>query len=246
MNIKEFSCTVEKIKEYKDDEGGIAKILILKHNEDFEFKAGQFIMLAPPGFMDRNKPDQLRFAAYSMCSSPKEKNIIELCLRIEKPGGLSDYVNKNVKVGSELIVKGPYGRFNLAEEEVKEYIFSATGTGIAPFISMLRLLKEGNFSKPVHLFFGFRNSKQFLYGEELNALEKSWPNFHFYPCCGDKNDSDWQGEKGFIQHIIKKTKFEAGNEAHCYACGIPAAVEETSELFKELGFKPEKIHVEKY
>lgn len=89
---------------------------------------------------------------YSICSSNKVKNQIELIVEII-PGGLASTFFLNLKINDEVEFSGPLGQFTLKENSNKK-IFLATGTGIAPVLSILKShdLKSAKYE----LYWGLR------------------------------------------------------------------------------------------
>ncbi|MFM9469955.1 hypothetical protein ACKI1K_45805, partial [Streptomyces scabiei] len=65
----------------------------------------------------------------------------------------------------------------------KDLYFICTGTGIAPFRSMVHYIHKHQLShEKIHLIFGCRLFDDSLYEAELKALEREHPNFYHYPC----------------------------------------------------------------
>ncbi len=95
----------------------------------FDFKPGQFVTLDLPIHEKKNK----RWRSYSIASTPDGTNIIELVIVLLEDGAGTNYLFKEVKEGSELILRGPQGVFTLPENLDKDLFLICTGTGIAPF-----------------------------------------------------------------------------------------------------------------
>jgi NAD(P)H-flavin reductase len=99
----------------------------------FDFKPGQFVTLDLP--ID-TRPTR-RYRSYSIASWPDGSNVFELLIVLNKTGAGTQYIFNEVQVGTELKFRGPLGVFVLPEELNKDLILICTGTGIAPFRSML-------------------------------------------------------------------------------------------------------------
>src|SRR5690606_32342182 len=98
----------------------------------FSFRAGQYISVVVPG-AGPNGRDLRR--AYSIASSPEQKPV-ELCVKIVDNGPGSNYLNR-LRPGDTFKGFVPYGDFTYETPPSKHVCFVATGTGIAPFRSML-------------------------------------------------------------------------------------------------------------
>src|ERR1700704_5089682 len=100
--------------------------------KEFDFIPGQFVTLDLPIHEKPNK----RWRSYSIASWPDGTNTIELVIVLLEGGLGTNYLFNEVKVGSELTLRGPQGVFTLPEQIDRDLFFICTGTGIAPFRSM--------------------------------------------------------------------------------------------------------------
>src|SRR3954470_9277462 len=131
--------------------------------ETFSFIPGQFVTLDLPIHEKKNK----RWRSYSIASAPDESNIIELVIVLLEGGAGTTYLFNEVREGSELLLRGPQGVFVLPHTIDRDLLFICTGTGIAPFRSMLLNIKNYNIPhKNLYLIFGSRLVSDSLYGAE--------------------------------------------------------------------------------
>ncbi|MDB5211754.1 MAG: FAD-dependent oxidoreductase, partial [Sediminibacterium sp.] len=116
----------------------------------FDFKAGQFVTLDLPIHEQKNK----RWRSYSIASAPDGTNVFELVI-VYLEGGLgTTYLFNDVSVGSELTLRGPQGKFTLPEPIAEDLYLICTGTGIAPFRSMVHYLHKHKLPhQSLHLIF---------------------------------------------------------------------------------------------
>src|SRR6185312_9997604 len=112
----------------------------LVSGEPFDFKPGQFVTLDLPIHEKPNK----RWRSYSIASWPNGTNEMELVIVLLEGGAGTNYLFNQISVGSELIYRGPQGVFTLPDQIEKDLYFICTGTGIAPFRSMLHYISEHN------------------------------------------------------------------------------------------------------
>src|SRR5665647_2858426 len=111
--------------------------------ETFDFKPGQFVTLDLPIHEKRNK----RWRSYSIASWPDGTNVFELCIVLLEDGEGTPYLFNEVKEGTQLTFRGPVGVFTLHEENYEKDLFLiCTGTGIAPFRSMVQYIKLHNIA----------------------------------------------------------------------------------------------------
>src|SRR6476661_3006666 len=114
----------------------------LPETERFEFKGGQFVTLDLPIHEQKNK----RWRSYSIASWPDGSNVYELLIVLLEGGAGTTYLFNEITVGSELTFRGPQGVFTLPENIEKDLFFICTGTGIAPFRSMLHHMLLNNIA----------------------------------------------------------------------------------------------------
>ncbi len=242
----EFDAETIEIKDYRDEDGLTLRVMKLRLPPavDFQFKAGQFVMLAMEGFMLKSNPEQLKWTSYSIASSPGQKGIIELCIKLKETGGFTQYLKEHQQLGTKLKVKGPFGNLS-CDPAQKKILLIATGAGISPIMSMLRWLLKEKTVNEITMVYGFRNSNLFVYREELEQYAKMQQGFVLVP-TQSRPDSKWQGRKGYVQDAVKSLRIEKPAETCAFICGNPLMVSENRKLLLELGFPASQIHSEQW
>ena len=210
--------------------------------ENFDFKPGQFVTLDLPIHEKKNK----RWRSYSIASCPDGSNVFELVI-VQLPGGSgTNYLFNDVQVGSEILFRGPQGVFTLPETIDKDLFFICTGTGIAPFRSMAEYIYRNNIPhKNLYLIFGCRFKTDFLYADELSALEQKLPSFRFIPTCSREAAQDGL-KTGYVHNIYEEIISGSKPEARFYLCGWKNMVDEAKERIIALGYDKKDIHLELY
>ena len=99
---------------------------------------------------------------YSLASPPSQTSRLDLLLSVADQGPGSSYLFKLTQ-GEEIQFTGPNGSFCLREDERRDILFVATGTGIAPFRSMLHSLLDRPITNMVTLFWGLRSEGDLYY-----------------------------------------------------------------------------------
>lgn len=221
----------------------------VNETEPFEFKAGQFVTLDLPIHEKVNK----RWRSYSIASWPDGSNIFELLIVILEGGKGSTYLFNEVNVGSELTFRGPLGTFTLPHPIEKDLFFICTGTGIAPFRSMLNYIKLHKIShQNLYLVFGCRTKNDLLYFEEMKMLQQDLENFYYLPALSREN---WEGATGYVHNlyesICKKNNeacetLENLKPAAFYLCGWKFMIDDARKNIAALGYDRKAIHLELY
>src|SRR3989338_3522070 len=243
INVRQMNCEITEIAEYKGDVDGehvLVKTFKLGLDEPLNYKPGQFAMLSHPDFKNWTDHSKLKEAAFSICSSPAQNGHLEFCIRVHDTPGLTNFIGTKLGVGDKLNVKAPFGVFTL-REGYSDNIFISSGTGIAPMISMARYLSDIGDTACQRFFYGFWNSRVFPFKKEIERLRKN-RNFEFIPIISSKLDSEWAGQKGFVQDALASYDFSFPKEkTHAYICGNPRMMSAVLELLPKLGLKPENM-----
>lgn len=140
-------------------------------------------------------------------------------------------------------MQGPLGYFTLRRPP-SDSIFVATGTGVAPFRAMLQDPRLWESGREFTLIFGARYEHGLLYRDELEALEREHPNFHFWPVLS-RPPAGWQGRTGHVQPYVLEA---AGSrrDLDVYICGLKAMVDDVRRMLLEAGFERGRLIYEKY
>ncbi len=207
--------------------------------EHLQFTPGQFISVV------EHKGEKEITRAYSI-ASPRAGNRFELCLNRVANGLVSPWLFE-LKPGDEVDMHEPLGYFTLRHPG-RRAVFVATGTGVAPFRSML--LDHLPRTQPqITLLFGVRHQEGLLYRDELEQLEREYESFRFMPTV-TRPDSSWTGRTGRVQaHLDEalalRTPIESNN-VDVYICGLREMVDDVRKELKARGFDRKQIIYEKY
>jgi NAD(P)H-flavin reductase len=211
----------------------------LPETTSFQYKPGQFVTLDLPIHEQKNR----RWRSYSIASMPNGSNVIELVIVFVENGSGTRYFFEEVKEGSELVLRGPHGIFTLPAEIDKDIIMICTGTGIAPFRSMLHYINQHNIPhKNLHLIFGTRKREDLLYEDEMRQLVKDIPQFYYHPTLSRE---DWDGLKGYV-HPIYENICKGNPAVDFLLCGWKVMIDEAKHRIQELGYDKKSVHQELY
>jgi ferredoxin-NADP reductase len=208
----------------------------------FDFKAGQFVTLDLPIGEKR----QQRWRSYSIANAPNGSNQFELCI-VNAPEGLgTTYLFEEIQEGAILKFKGPDGGFVLPEKIEKDLVFVCTGTGIAPFRSMIQDIKNsGKTHRKLHLIFGTRYESGLLYRQEMEALAREMPDFKYEVTLS--RPENWDGDTGHVHPIYLEKYAKPSADVVFYLCGWSNMIDEAvANLIVKLGYDRSQIHYELY
>lgn len=145
----------------------------IKVPEDFNFVAGQYIWLQIPVLKYPDPKGNTRM--FSIGSSPNKKGELDLIIRVSKSGYNRSLVE--IKPGDEIIFSGPYGPVKLPYDVSLPVVFVAGGTGVVPFLSMIRFSNETNSGHKITLVYINKSKQEAAYIDELKQIEQMDPNF---------------------------------------------------------------------
>lgn len=205
----------------------------------FDFTPGQFVTLDLPIHEKPNK----RWRSYSIASNPDGTNVFELVIVLNKEGAGTPWLWTNVTIGSELTFRGAQGVFVLHEPIEKDLFLICTGTGIAPFRSMVRDIKKNNKQhKNIYLIFGCRTKDTLLYYPELKQLQDELPGFHYIPTLSREQ---WEGRSGYV-HPVYEELLADKRDAGFFLCGWRGMIDEAKKRITDMGYDRKAIHQEIY
>jgi CDP-4-dehydro-6-deoxyglucose reductase len=167
---------------------------------ELDFEPGQYVTL--------RSGDTPR--AYSLANSPAEHEL-EFCIRRVPGGRLTSELFVHVEEGDDVVVRGPYGEMGLSNPSKRDVAFLATGTGVAPFRSMIQHLFETGqdtyrgTQRDVWLFLGCAWGDDLPYREWFESLDEEHEHFHFVPTLTrEPLLSEWTGEVDYVQRVFAK------------------------------------------
>ncbi|MFO0590609.1 MAG: FAD-dependent oxidoreductase [Polyangiaceae bacterium] len=209
----------------------------------FDFAPGQWVNLLMPVVTGEIK------RSYSIASPPDGSPRFELAVtRVE--GGPGSAFLHGLGEGESLRAVGPQGLFWREAGDASPSLFVATGTGVAPFRSMIRAALARDSSAPLWLLFGARFEEDILYRDEFERLAAAHPNVRYHVTLS-RGAEAWTGRRGYVQlhvpEILKALGDATDSPPHVFICGLDRMVSTVKELCrKELGVDRKRVHVERY
>jgi ferredoxin--NADP+ reductase len=239
-----------------------------------EYLPGHFTVLGLPGSAPRcvladpeispSDADKLIKRVYCIASSPANREFLEFYIALVPGGALSPRLF-NLKIGDRIWLSPKIsGKFTYDDSQVPEganLVLLATGSGLAPFISMLSTYLSSQPKRKVAIIHGARHSWDLGYRSILMTMQHLRSNVTYIPVISrpDKEPVPWKGAEGYVQDVWKSGALEKAwgyepnpENTHVFMCGSPQMSEEMLEILSQEGFKedrknePGQVHVEKY
>jgi ferredoxin--NADP+ reductase len=242
------------------------ELLILQVRPDGgvpDFKPGQYVALGLPGSSMRYAaalperevvaPDKIVKRAYSIGSSPSQKDFLEFYIAVVPDGSLTSRLAA-LQAGDRLFaqpkVTGTFTLEGVAPE--RNLLLISTGTGLAPFMSMVRTGDIWAPQRKITVVHGVRYPSDFAYADELMSFQASGRNFEYLPIAS-RAGGEFSGRRGRIQKLFEDSVVVPHPERDSvFLCGNPAMIDDLEKHLHGRGFTvhskktPGNLHVEKY
>ena len=215
--------------------------------EPVSFEPGQYLTIG----LESN--EKLVQRPYSVASSPREVDDgYEYYVRLV-PEGLFTPLLWRVPVGHPMHMKGPKGKFVLEPEDDRTHVFISSGTGIAPFIAMMKtLLRDGKPRRTI-VMHGASYQADLGYRDLLETWEASgeYP-VKYIPTVsrpGTAENERWSGRTGRVEAIVPSVFDELAltpENSIAYICGNPEMIEKVDATLLERGYPEAQIKKELY
>lgn len=201
------------------------------------------------GYETQGQPidlDGYVFRAYSVASSPYDE-FIEFFSVVIPEGEFTSKVN-HIQVGDSLLLNTtPFGYLTLARYQLplpNDLWLLATGTGLAPFLSILKTIDVWQQYQRIILVYSARTSQELAYQAEIGSIKSIYGDngaaFVFLPIV--TREADYAGEKARVPNLILSGKLTElvgqkldKERSHVMLCGNPQMVEDTKEALKSIG-----------
>lgn len=208
----------------------------IKKPANFNFLPGQFIDIE---IEVKDCDERCNKRTFSLSSSPTEKYLMITTRR-----GVSKckHTLEN-SVGKKIIVKGPYGKFVLNEDNSIPAAFITGGIGITPLRSMIKYATDKKLKKKITLVYSNKNSQDITFKKELDAWSQKNPNLTIiYTITAYENN--WTGKTGRIDEKMIRELVSNLDNTEFYIVGPAQMVLDMKKMLKDLGIEEVKIKFE--
>jgi len=199
--------------------------------DGIQFEPGQYVRIHPEG-SDFHR-------SYSMANVPGS-NRLEFFIRLVPDGAFSNWL-AGAKAGDKVELSVPHGTFFLRDEE-RPRLFVAGGTGVAPFLSMLRSMGDKARAQPTTLLIGARTPGHLFALEELEALRLALP--HVQVRLAVEQDANPDCHQGYATDLIAALGLDPTTRV--YLCGPPPMVEAGRKAAEAAGLPRQDVLCERF
>jgi len=238
------NITLSQVYKETDDTTVLAFDIPQELKEEFKYRQGQFLTLRAT----IDGEDVRR--SYSLCSSPLDGEW-KVAVKEIFEGKFSTYVNRELKAGDVLQVAAPSGDFGIEcyeENEAKNYVAFAAGSGITPMLSIIKTHLASEPNAKFKLFYLNRTVKSIIFKEEIEALKNQYLNRFevFYFLSREHRDIPLFNGR-FDQEKLQtltQTLINAPHTDHAFICGPEEMIFLIRDELVAAGMKKENVHFE--
>ncbi len=205
------------------------------------FQAGQYLTISVD-------VDGIRTSRpYSISSAPTQTGYYDITIRRVKDGLISGYFFDNLKPGDELESSSPNGNFHYNPLfHGDDLVFLAGGSGITPFMSMIRETADTcQSSRHIQLIYGCRSHADVIFQDELSEITKKHPNISYTIVISDHLE-EYEGRTGFITAELLQEVIGIFSSKTFYLCGPEAMYSFCLKELEKRGVRRSKIRTEVY
>ena len=232
----------------EDESDSLAYFWVRFDGEPTPFEPGQYMTI---GVVVEGKMVQ---RPYSVASPPVESGTsgYEFYVRLVEGGTFTPLLWR-MDIGQRMRMIGPKGKFLLQPDDDRTHIFISSGTGNAPFVSMMKqMLADGAPRKAV-----FLNGVSYASEIGYRDLLEDWERNGGYPVTyvptvsrpDDPRNAGWEGRTGRVEVILEPVLDELGltpANSVAYICGNPDMITTAEERLLGRGYAEEQVHKELY
>lgn len=215
------------VKEVEQLNEKVLQITLTPQNGNLQFTPGQFC------FFSYNHPSISKEAhPFTICNSKSDDHITII---VKALGDYTEHLHRTLETGTEAFIEGPYGRFDYKKYKQPQ-VWIAGGVGIAPFISWVKELNEGevptNFN--TDFYYCVDSRKEAIHLQTFGKLENTLAGFTLHLNCADR--------KGFLS--ADEIEDIAGREI--FICGPKEMRQSLLKGFRNLQVPDKKVHFEDF
>jgi ferredoxin--NADP+ reductase len=235
-----------RIVRREDETESLAYFWVAFDGEPTPFEPGQYMTIGV--FAD----GKLVQRPYSVASSPRTAaEGYEFYVRLVEGGQFTPLLWR-LPVGHRMRMIGPKGKFMLEPDDERVHLFISSGTGNAPFVSMIRTLVIDGMPREVVFVNGVSYERDLGYRDVVQRWTSGGYPIRYEPTVSrpsHPHNADWTGRTGRAEAVLGDILDEhrlAPHNAIAYICGNPDMILAAEQLLLERGFPEAQVKKELY
>ena len=185
--------------------------------------------------------------AFSIASAPQSEDIIELHIRHVEGGGFTGWVFDELNELDILRIEGPQGNFFIRNDQTdRPMILMGGGTGFAPLKSMIEDLLAHHDKRPLHLFWGVRDSTELYLHDQAREWAEKNDHIQYSSALSEPLDEDHgDSYKGFVHQAVLQ-RYPELSGFDIYMSGPPAMIDASRAAFLKKGAQQNRIFFDSF
>lgn len=187
--------------------------------------------------------------SYSVASSPTLAGELELVIERLREGEVSSYFHEGAEVGDTLELRGPFAEhFVWRPSDPGPVLLAAGGSGVAPFLSIVRQRATLHDPAPMLLFYSARSWDEVIARDELLQHEREQPDLALAlsltrGAATRPGDFARRIDRAIVDHLLQRL---GAAPVQSYVCGANRFVGSVADLLIDAGVSPATIRTERY
>jgi ferredoxin-NADP reductase len=209
--------------------------------KDFTYRAGQFAdytLINPP-----ETDEEGNTRGFSLAHAPFESDLVAASRMRDTA---FKRVLKDMPIGTEIKLDGPYGDFTLHKTEATPAVFLIGGIGVTPVRSMVAQATRDKTAHKITLLHANKIPADAPFAADFEQLAKSNPNFTYVPVATDATQEEWSGERGHIDEAMLKRHVPDLNTPIYYLSGPEGMVKAMRQMLVDIGANEDNIRTEEF
>jgi ferredoxin-NADP reductase/DMSO/TMAO reductase YedYZ heme-binding membrane subunit len=183
---------------------------------------------------------------YTIASTPTRPGYCEITTKREARGLVSRHMHDTVNEGATLAIAAPAGRFTFTGADADSVALLAAGVGITPLMSIVRYLTDQHWDGQIYFVYCNKTERDIIFREELEALQRRFPNLHLTLTLTRADGIRWDGGTGRIDATLLTRVIPNVTGIPFYLCGPTEMLTATRDLLRQLGVPDPHIHTESF
>ena len=182
--------------------------------------------------------------SYTISSSPTERDYCEITVKREEHGAVSRFLHDRTHEDDTLQITAPSGRFTFTGEESTSVVLIGGGVGVTPMMSVVRYLTKRSWRHDIYFVFAGRGKADIIFWEELEYLQRRYPNLRMIIFLGEVDPPDERYVKGRITREVLEARIPDLPTRRVHICGPPPMMNAVKAILTEIGVPADQIRTE--
>ncbi len=194
--------------------------------------------------------------SYSISSTPSRPHTLEITVKRvpapadepdAPPGLVSNWLHDNIKVGSQVKMSSPMGKFTCFANPSPKLLLISAGSGITPMMSMARWLYDTSSDVDILFFHSACSLHDIIFRQELELMAARYSNFKLaITLTRTEAGYSWVGYQGRLNELMLRSIAPDFLQRNVYVCGPNAFMESTKSLLQKNNFPMKNYYEESF